>query len=139
MIERSAFEACDALLDVYYAGSKTDWEQINIDEYNAPLIDAAIHYDGSTTVLVPDVVVLGEAKANAEGVVVAWEKATNAAWYNVYRKDAVNTRWTVIATVRNTSYTDRDVEEGATYTYTVRGVASDGKTSAPTMTRPVFP
>ena len=131
MIERSAFEACDALLDVYYAGSKTDWEQINIDEYNAPLIDAAIHYDGSTTGLVPDVVVLGEAKANAEGVVVAWEKATNAAWYNVYRKDAVNTEWTEIATVRNTSYTDRDVEEGATYTYTVRGVASDGKTLSP--------
>ena len=132
MIERSAFEACDSLLDVYYAGSKTDWEQILIvGGDNNPLWNAAIHYDGSTTVLVPDVVVLGEAKANADGVVVAWEKATNAAWYNVYRKDAVNTRWTVIATVRNTSYTDRDVEEGATYTYTVRGVASDGKTLSP--------
>ena len=132
MIERSAFEACDSLLDVYYAGSKTDWEQILIvGGDNNPLWNAAIHYDGSTTVLVPDVVVLGEAKANADGVVVTWEKATNAAWYNVYRKDAVNTRWTVIATVRNTSYTDSDVEEGATYTYTVRGVASDGKTLSP--------
>ena len=132
MIERSAFEACDSLLDVYYAGSKTDWEQILIvGGDNDSLWNAAIHYDGSTTVLVPDVVVLGEAKANAEGVVVAWEKATNAVWYKVYRKDAVNTRWTVIATVRNTSYTDSDVEEGATYTYTVRGVASDGKTLSP--------
>ena len=132
MIEWGAFEACDALLDVYYAGSKADWEQILIvGGGNDSLWNAAIHYDGSTTVLVPDVVVLGEAKANAEGVVVAWEKATNAAWYNVYRKDAVNTRWTVIATVRNTSYTDSDVEEGATYTYTVRGVASDGKTLSP--------
>ena len=130
-IEWGAFEACDALLDVYYAGSKADWERINIDEYNAPLIDAAIHYDGSTTVLVPDVVVLGEAKANADGVVVTWEKATNAVWYKVYRKDAVNTEWTEIAMVRNTSYTDRDVEEGATYTYTVQGVASDGKTLSP--------
>ena len=130
-IEWGAFEACDALLDVYYAGSKADWERINIDEYNAPLIDAAIHYDGSTETLVPDVVTLGEAEANADGVVVTWEKATNAVWYKVYRKDAVNTRWTVIATVRNTSYTDRDVEEGATYTYTVRGVASDGKTLSP--------
>ena len=130
-IEWGAFEACDALLDVYYAGSKADWERINIDEYNAPLIDAAIHYDGSTETLVPDVVTLGEAEANADGVVVTWEKATNAAWYNVYRKDAVNTEWTEIATVRNTSYTDRDVEEGATYTYTVRGVASDGKTLSP--------
>mgnify|MGYP004622616827 CR=1 FL=1 len=132
MIERSAFEACDSLLDVYYAGSKTDWEQILIvGGDNNPLWNAAIHYDGSTTVLVPDVVVLGEAKANADGVVVTWEKATNAAWYNVYRKDAVNTRWTVIATVRNTSYTDSDVEAGVKYTYTVRGVASDGKTLSP--------
>ena len=130
-IEWGAFEACDALLDVYYAGSKADWERINIDEYNAPLTDAAIHYDGSTEILVPDVVTLGEAEANADGVVVTWEKATNAVWYKVYRKDAVNTEWTEIAMVRNTSYTDRDVEEGATYTYTVRGVASDGKTLSP--------
>ena len=130
-IEWGAFEACDALLDVYYAGSKADWERINIDEYNAPLIDAAIHYDGSTETLVPDVVTLGEAEANADGVVVTWKKATNAVWYKVYRKDAVNTEWTEIAMVRNTSYTDRDVEEGATYTYTVRGVASDGKTLSP--------
>ena len=130
-IEWGAFEACDALLDVYYAGSKADWERINIDEYNAPLIDAAIHYDGSTEILVPDVVTLGEAEANADGVVVTWEKATNAVWYKVYRKDAVNTEWTEIAMVRNTSYTDRDVEEGATYTYTVQGVASDGKTLSP--------
>ena len=130
-IEWGAFEACDALLDVYYAGSKADWERINIDEYNAPLTDAAIHYDGSTEILVPDVVTLGEAEANADGVVVTWKKATNAVWYKVYRKDAVNTEWTEIAMVRNTSYTDRDVEEGATYTYTVRGVASDGKTLSP--------
>ena len=132
MIERSAFEACDSLLDVYYAGSKTDWEQILIvGGDNNSLWNAAIHYDGSTTVLVPDVVVLGEAEANADGVVVTWEKATNAVWYKVYRKDAVNTRWTVIATVRNTSYTDSDVEAGVKYTYTVRGVASDGKTLSP--------
>ena len=135
-IEWSAFEACDALLDVYYAGSKTDWEQIFIEEDgNDPLWNAAIHYDGSTTVLVPDVVKLGKAEANAEGIVVTWEKAANAAWYNVYRKDAANTRWTVVATVRDTSYTDRDVEAGVKYTYTVRGVASDGKALSPSYDR----
>ena len=33
--------------------------------------------------------------------------------------------------MRNTSYTDSDVEAGVKYTYTVRGVASDGKTLSP--------
>ena len=130
-IEWGAFEACDALLDVYYAGSKADWERINIDEYNAPLIDAAIHYDGSTEILVPDVVTLGEAEANADGVVVTWEKATNAVWYKVYRKDTANTDWKVIATVSSASYVDRTTKIGTKYTYTVRGVAADGKTLSP--------
>ena len=49
----------------------------------------------------------------------------------MYRKDARNTVWKVIATVSSASYVDRTTKIGTKYTYTVRGVAADGKTLSP--------
>ena len=79
----------------------------------------------------PANVTLGSAKAVSGGIQVTWQKADNAAKYKVYRKDAVNTKWTVIATVAGTSYTDKSAKAGVKYSYTVRGVAADGKTLSP--------
>ena len=79
----------------------------------------------------PANVTLGSAKAVSGGIQVTWQKAANAAKYNVYRKDAANTVWRVIATVSGTSYTDKTAKAGVTYSYTVRGVGSDGKTLSP--------
>ena len=79
----------------------------------------------------PANVTLGSAKAVSGGIQVTWQAASGAAKYKVYRKDAVNTKWTVIATVTGTSYTDKSAKAGVTYSYTVRGVGSDGKTLSP--------
>ena len=79
----------------------------------------------------PANVTLGSAKAVSGGIQVTWQAASGAAKYKVYRKDAVNTRWTVIATVTGTSYTDKSGTAGTKYSYTVRGVAADGKTLSP--------
>ena len=79
----------------------------------------------------PANVTLGSAKAVSGGIQVTWQKANGAAKYNVYRKDAANTKWTVIATVTGTSYTDKSGTAGTKYSYTVRGVAADGKTLSP--------
>ena len=79
----------------------------------------------------PANVTLTGAKAVSGGIQVTWQAASGAAKYNVYRKDAVNTKWTVIATVTGTSYTDKSGTAGTKYSYTVRGVAADGKTLSP--------
>ena len=79
----------------------------------------------------PANVTLGNAKAVSGGIQVTWQAANGAAKYKVYRKDAANTKWTVIATVAGTSYTDKSAKAGVTYSYTVRGVGSDGKTLSP--------
>ena len=79
----------------------------------------------------PANVTLGSAKAVSGGIQVTWQAASGAAKYKVYRKDAVNTKWTVIATVTGTSYTDKSAKAGVKYSYTVRGVGSDGKTLSP--------
>ena len=76
----------------------------------------------------PATVTLGTAKAGASGIKVTWTQTEGAATYNVYRRTA-DTKWTSapLATVSGTSFTDKTVKAGETYIYTVRGIASDGK------------
>ena len=42
-----AFAYCGSLTDVYYSGSQTEWENIDIGVYNDPLLNATIHYNSS--------------------------------------------------------------------------------------------
>ena len=44
-INESAFFGCSNLANVYYSGTNTQWNQINIGSYNDPLLDATIHYN----------------------------------------------------------------------------------------------
>ena len=77
---------------------------------------------------VPANVKLVSAKAVSDGIQVKWQAADGAVRYRVYRKDAANTGWKNIATVNDTIYTDKTAVAGVKYSYTVRGIASDGKT-----------
>ena len=80
----------------------------------------------------PANVTLVSAKAVSGGIQVTWKEAAGAATYKVYRKDATNTKWTALTTTATgTSYVDKTAKAGVTYTYTVRGVAKDGKTLSP--------
>lgn len=45
-IGESAFEHSTKLTDVYYSGTKKEWENIVIDAYNEPLKNATIHFMG---------------------------------------------------------------------------------------------
>ena len=47
-IGNAAFRYCDNIKDVYYAGSETEWKTIDIQPYNEPITNAAIHYAGET-------------------------------------------------------------------------------------------
>ncbi len=48
-INQEAFYGCSDLIDVYYAGNKSDWQAINLGEYNAPFTNATIHYNSGST------------------------------------------------------------------------------------------
>ena len=76
----------------------------------------------------PAIVKLTGAKEVSGGIQVTWQKANGAAQYRVYRKGPGETKWTGIINVTGTSWTDKTAKAGSTYTYTVRGIAKDGKT-----------
>ena len=49
-IERSAFEECDKLKDIYYSGSEADWANMKIEsEGNEALSNVTIHYNASVS------------------------------------------------------------------------------------------
>lgn len=49
----SAFGNCDNLTDVYYTGTKNQWDEIYIDSRNAALLNATLHTAEGTTVIYP--------------------------------------------------------------------------------------
>ena len=80
---------------------------------------------------VPADVTLGNATVSGSAIVVTWNAADGAAQYRVYRKDAANPKWKGLANVDGTSWTDKTAKAGVKYTYTVRGISTDGKTLSP--------
>lgn len=56
------------------------------------------------------------------GINVKWSATTGAASYRVYRKATGESGWKNIGTVKTISFTDKNVTNGKTYTYTVRAV-----------------
>ena len=65
---------------------------------------------------------LNSANAASSGITVNWSKVTGASKYRVYRKIG-NSGWTQIAEVTSTTYTDKNVAAGTSYTYTVRALS----------------
>ena len=107
-----------------------------IEDGAMKLMDNGTVENGEVTVKIisarPANVTLVSAKAVSGGIQVTWKEAAGAATYKVYRKDATNTKWTALTTTATgTSYVDKTAVAGVKYTYTVRGVASDGKTLSP--------
>lgn len=46
-ISKWAFSGCTALTDIYFRGTEMQWRQIEIEDYNEPLLDATIHYNSA--------------------------------------------------------------------------------------------
>ena len=62
---------------------------------------------------------LKSATAVSNGIQVNWETVGGSATYVVFRKTGTG-NWTQIGTTASTSYLDKNVTSGTTYTYTVR-------------------
>jgi len=55
-----------------------------------------------------------------KGVVISWNAVDGAAKYRIMRKAEGETKFTALAKITGTTYTDKTAEAGKTYTYTVR-------------------
>lgn len=73
--------------------------------------------------------VVSEAKNIVEGIKLSWGKVNGAVSYEVYRKNNANEEWKLIDTINSTIYIDKNIQEGLTYIYSLKTVASDMKSS----------
>ena len=69
--------------------------------------------------------VLLSANGTDDGVRISWQASPGAAKYRVFYKNS-NDQWARLADTADTSYVDKEVRSGVTYTYTVRCMDSAG-------------
>ncbi len=95
-----AFHGCNCLADVYYCGSRAEWSEIIIAQYNDPLIDADIHFNyvdhgevtasGSCgTELAWELYEDGALVISGTGAMTDWTYSSYVPWYS-YRNSITN-------------------------------------------------
>lgn len=70
-------------------------------------------------------VVMKEAKAHASGIIVSWNKVSGAVLYQLYRRAADETSWTLIKNTGSLAYKDTETLVGVRYYY--KAIARDGE------------
>ena len=129
VIDYYAFVNCPSIKDVYYKGTKKDWNKITINAYNDELINATIHY--SNDELTVDKVKTTKFTCTDKAVKINWEKVNGAAGYRVYAYNAKTKKWSKAATVSAStlSFKQTGLKSGTTYKYKVKAYAKQsGKT-----------
>ena len=85
-------------------------------ETNAPVVSAQ---SAKTSLATPKI---SKAESINGGVKISWGKVNGAEKYRIYYKGSKG--WTRMVDTTSTSYIDKDVSSGKTYTYTVRCINS---------------
>ncbi len=116
---------------VYYTGSKSDWEKIEIDPFQYRPFDDIIsyNYDYSEPILAVRAPVFDPLN---KAIKYTWIPAPDADGYKIYVYNTSTKKWENKVTVRDgkaTSYTIKNLKAGTEYTYRVRAYAKrNGKT-----------
>ena len=138
-----AFSGCSELTDVYYEGTRAQWEQIQIETGNSALTNANVIYmaeemgpseDEEEEPLTIPTPVLQTIKNKTDGIAITWNAdfylpgvSLDSLGYHILRKTEGGS-YQKIATISDLStgtYTDTSVKMLETYTYTVRIFAGD--------------
>lgn len=121
MIEWDAFYGCSSLQDVYYTGTREQWNDISISYgyKDTALQYATKHYN----CVKPGTPKMTGISNTATGVQVTWNGVSAAESYRIYRKTSA-TSWKAIANVgvNTRSCLDKTAQAGVTYQYTVRSI-----------------
>lgn len=128
-IDDYAFSGCTALKNIYFEGNKTEISVYSdlgtasgatIYAYaNSSAEKFALNNNISFSSIICEETVINTPQSTQEGILLTWNKVSNASGYKVYRRTKNETEWTHIGTVSGTRFVDSDVSEACEYIYTV--------------------
>ena len=122
-----AFDGCYGLSKVTFTGTRSQWNAIDMDDGNDPLLSANITFAGSGPAA-PTVTGGNDAQGRPT---LKWNAVSGAAKYEVYRARSKNGEYIKYSTVTGTSYTNTSyIENGNTYYYKVRALDANGTAGA---------
>ena len=131
-IEKYAFYDCESIKNVYYLGSKKEWNKISIGSNNGWLTSASIHYSNLSS---PEKVSNFKASSTStNSIKLTWNKVKGATGYTLYQQK--NGKWTKVKSLTGTSYTVPKLKAGTTYKFAVKAYKKIGNSL---ITSPSFP
>lgn len=89
LIENFALQSCRYLTDVYYLGTKAQWDGVSVQNYNSSLQSAALHFRIPETVAAGDcgdtlswaLDDTGELVISGTGAMTSWQSPESVPWY----------------------------------------------------------
>ena len=130
----TAFEECYSLKDVYYAGTKEQWDCISIGGYadlNAPLENANIHYNCNSAAPLSNTSKVSNSNPNVGSSVKITGSATggtgNYTYEFYYKRQGANS-WSKFGSSYQTANT-ATLKPSSAGTFIVRTYAKDGKSA----------
>ena len=127
LVGSGAFTGCDALTDVYFAGTEKQWILVDKGSMNDALFQAKMHYNYKNAL--PPVTAKAEYIASSGKPYIKWTPVEGAAKYEVYRSGSKNGTYKRLGTTEKLNYTDKTASAGYIYFYKVKAVNAAGSKS----------
>ncbi len=128
-IQQNILYGCWKFTDIYYTGSKAQWDKISIDEVNEELLSATIHYNYNPTA--PSSVTGLKLKARAaDALRLSWTKNPSADGYIIEMKSGNS--WTRVGKITKNStieFKKSKLKAGTAYTFRIKAYKMNGKTA----------
>lgn len=123
-VNTSAFKGCDNLKQVYYTGTKDQWDRVYIWGGNQSLKDAKIYYKYTGSIKMPDLdaPVVEISRDDQSGVVtLTWDAISGADCYEIWRSTSKSGKYTKVATAKGNTW-EENPAAGKSYYYKLKAV-----------------
>ena len=132
-VAEGAFYCCYNLADVYYSGTESQWNAINIvSTNNNPFTSAEVHYNYGSTSLPPELSLQSHTDTS---VTLFWTKVDGEDGYIIERQNGSN--WSQVAKITDAStetYTVSGLSAATDYTFRICSYIGDVKSDYTTFT-----
>ena len=127
-IESEAFATNSAITDVYYTGTQTQKEAMEIGPENDPLTNARWHCREESDLSTPVLKIAADAATGKP--TLSWDAVAKASLYRIYRGTSKNGPYSYLKSTRSVSFTDTDAAVGTNYYYRIKAIAQASELSS---------